>query len=112
MACGHGHNPIAERALRKLDLPGGGEGVRARARAPRHGPNRRCDDRASHAGDLIGERSLAMTNKFGLGGIGASIHPYPTPAEAIRKVGDLSRRPRLRPFVKRPFSRWLAWQRR
>lgn len=67
---------------------------------------------ASHAGDLIGERSLAMTNKFGLGGIGASIHPYPTPAEAIRKVGDLSRRPRLRPFVKRPFSRWLAWQRR
>ena len=67
---------------------------------------------ASHAGDLIGEISLAMTNKIGLGGIGASIHPYPTQAEAIRKVGDLYSRTRLTPFVKRLFNRWFAWQRR
>jgi hypothetical protein len=46
-----------------------------------------------------------------LGGIGASIHPYPTQSEAIRKVGDLYGRTRLTPFVKRLFGRWLAWQR-
>jgi pyruvate/2-oxoglutarate dehydrogenase complex dihydrolipoamide dehydrogenase (E3) component len=66
---------------------------------------------ATHASDMIGELSLAMTNKIGLGGIGASIHPYPTQSEAIRKVGDLYGRTRLTPFVKRLFGRWLAWQR-
>ena len=66
---------------------------------------------ATHAGDMIGELSLAMTNHIGLGGIGASIHPYPTQSEAIRKMGDLHRRTRLTPFVKRLFGRWLAWQR-
>ena len=66
---------------------------------------------AAHAGDMIGELSLAMTNGIGLGGIGASIHPYPTQSEAIRKLGDLYSRTRLTPFVKRLFARWLAWRR-
>jgi pyruvate/2-oxoglutarate dehydrogenase complex dihydrolipoamide dehydrogenase (E3) component len=66
---------------------------------------------ATHAGDLIGELSLAMTNQIGLGGLGASIHPYPTQAEAIRKVGDLYNRTRLTPFVKRLLAKWFAWQR-
>ncbi len=66
---------------------------------------------ATHAGDMIGELSLAMTNQIGLRGIGASIHPYPTQAEAIRKVGDLYSRTRLTPFVKRLLAKWLAWQR-
>ena len=67
---------------------------------------------ATHAGDMIGELSLAMTRGIGLGGIASAIHPYPTQAEAIRKVGDLYSRTRLTPFVKRVFARWLAWQRR
>lgn len=67
---------------------------------------------AGHAGDLIGEVSLAITHRIGLGAIGAAIHPYPTQAEAIRKVGDLYNRTRLTPFVQRLFARWLAWQRR
>ena len=66
---------------------------------------------AAHAGDLIGELSLAMTAKIGLRGIGAAIHPYPTQAEAIRKLGDLYGRTRLTPFVKRLFRGWLAWRR-
>jgi len=66
---------------------------------------------APHAGDMIGELSVAMTNQIGLGGIGAAIHPYPTQAEAIRKVGDLYNRTRLTPLVKRAFGKWLAWQR-
>lgn len=66
---------------------------------------------ATHAGDLIGSLSLAMTNKIGLGGIAATIHPYPTQADAIRKVGDQYNRSRLTPTVKRLFERWLAWRR-
>ena len=66
---------------------------------------------AAHAGDLIGELTLAMKGKLGLKTIGATIHPYPTQAEAIRKTGDLYNRTRLTPFVKSLMQRWLAWQR-
>jgi pyruvate/2-oxoglutarate dehydrogenase complex dihydrolipoamide dehydrogenase (E3) component len=67
---------------------------------------------ATHAGDMISEITLAMNGKLGLKTIGAAIHPYPTQAEAIRKVGDLYSRTRLTPFVKGLFAKWLAWQRR
>ena len=66
---------------------------------------------ATHAGELIGELTLAMKGKLGLKTIGATIHPYPTQAEAIRKTGDLFNRTRLTPFVKKLMNRWLAWQR-
>ena len=66
---------------------------------------------AAHAGDLIGELTLAMKAKVGLKTIGGTIHPYPTQAEAIRKTGDLYNRTRLTPFVKKLMNRWLAWQR-
>ena len=66
---------------------------------------------AAHAGDLIGELTLAMKGKLGLNTIGASIHPYLTQAEAIRKTGDLYNRTRLNPFVKKLMDRWLAWGR-
>lgn len=66
---------------------------------------------AAHAGDLIGELTLAMKGKLGLKTIGSAIHPYPTQAEAIRKTGDLYNRTRLTPFVKNLMKRWLAWQR-
>jgi hypothetical protein len=66
---------------------------------------------AAHAGDLIGEITLAMKGKLGLKTIGATIHPYPTQAEAIRQTGDLYNRTRLTPFVKNLMKRWLTWQR-
>jgi len=66
---------------------------------------------ASHAGDMISEISLAMTHGLGLGRIGNTIHPYPTQAEAIRKIGDQFSRTRLTPFVKAVFRKWLAWTR-
>lgn len=66
---------------------------------------------ARHAGDLISEISLAITHGLGLKKIGSAIHPYPTQAEAIRKLGDQYNRTRLTPFVKRLFSKWLAWTR-
>ncbi len=66
---------------------------------------------ARHAGDMISEISLAMTHGLGLKKIGSTIHPYPTQAEAIRKLGDQFSRTRLTPFVKRLFAGWLAWTR-
>jgi pyruvate/2-oxoglutarate dehydrogenase complex dihydrolipoamide dehydrogenase (E3) component len=66
---------------------------------------------ASNAGDLISEISLAMTHGLGLSKIGSTIHPYPTQAEAIRKLGDQYNRTRLTPFVRSLFQKWLAWTR-
>lgn len=66
---------------------------------------------ATNAGDMIGELSLAMTHGLGLKKVGATIHPYPTQGEAIRKVGDLYNRTRLTPFVKKIFQKWLKWTR-
>jgi len=67
---------------------------------------------AAHAGDLIGEITLAMRNGIGLGAVASSIHPYPTQAEAVRRVGDAYNRTKLTPTVAKLFKGWLAWQRR
>lgn len=66
---------------------------------------------AENAGDLISEISVAMKNRIGLGSLGSVIHPYPTQAEAIRKLGDAYNRTRLTPFVQHLMERWLAWRR-
>lgn len=66
---------------------------------------------ARHAGDLISEVTLAMTHGLGMKKISSTIHPYPTQAEAIRKLGDQFNRTRLTPFVKSLFQKWLTWTR-
>jgi pyruvate/2-oxoglutarate dehydrogenase complex dihydrolipoamide dehydrogenase (E3) component len=66
---------------------------------------------ARSAGDLISEITLAMTHGLGLSKIGSTIHPYPTQAEALRRLGDQYSRTRLTPFVKSMFHKWLAWTR-
>jgi len=66
---------------------------------------------ARNAGDMISEITLAMTHGLGLSKIGSTIHPYPTQAEAIRKLGDLFNRTRLTPLVKTLFNKWLSWTR-
>jgi pyruvate/2-oxoglutarate dehydrogenase complex dihydrolipoamide dehydrogenase (E3) component len=66
---------------------------------------------ATHAGDLISELTLAMQGGLGLKTLGATIHPYPTQAEAIRRIGDQYGRTRLTPRIQKVFRKWLAWQR-
>ncbi len=40
-----------------------------------------------------------MVAGLGLGTIAKTIHPYPTQAEAIKKIGDAYNRTRLTPLV-------------
>ncbi len=56
---------------------------------------------AEHAGDLISEITVAMVNRVGLGGIGRTIHPYPTQAEVFRRAADAWRRGKLTPAARR-----------
>ncbi len=64
---------------------------------------------ARNAGDMISEITLAMSNHIGLGKIASSIHPYPTQAEAIRKLGDHYNRTRLTPMTKKMLSLLRRW---
>jgi pyruvate/2-oxoglutarate dehydrogenase complex dihydrolipoamide dehydrogenase (E3) component len=66
---------------------------------------------AAHAGELISEITLAMVSGIGLRNIATTIHPYPTQAEAIKKIGDAYNRTRLTPFVKGLLQRWLSFTR-
>ena len=66
---------------------------------------------ARHAGEMINEFSLAITNGLGISAIAKTIHPYPTQAEIIKRLADAYNRTRLTPFVKNLLSGWLKWQR-
>jgi pyruvate/2-oxoglutarate dehydrogenase complex dihydrolipoamide dehydrogenase (E3) component len=66
---------------------------------------------ASHAGDLISEITLAMTQGLGLKAISGTIHPYPTQGEAIKKIGDAYFRSRMSPFIGRLFAFWFKLRR-
>lgn len=63
---------------------------------------------ASHAGEMISEITLAMRNGIGLRGLAATIHPYPTQTDALRKIGDQYNRTRLSPLVKRLLGWWFG----
>ncbi len=66
---------------------------------------------ARHAGEIISEITTAMVSGVGLKTLAQVIHPYPTQAEAIRKVADTYNRTRLTPTVKGLFARWFALRR-
>jgi pyruvate/2-oxoglutarate dehydrogenase complex dihydrolipoamide dehydrogenase (E3) component len=66
---------------------------------------------ARHAGDMLGEITVAMVGNLGLKTIANVIHPYPTQAEAIRQVADAYNRTRLTPWIKKLLSLWLGWMR-
>jgi pyruvate/2-oxoglutarate dehydrogenase complex dihydrolipoamide dehydrogenase (E3) component len=66
---------------------------------------------APHAGEMISELTVAMVGGVGLSKISTAIHPYPTQAEAIKKIADAYMRTKLTPTIKKWFSRWLSWTR-
>ena len=66
---------------------------------------------ARHAGELISEITVAMAGGVGLKQLATVIHPYPTQAEAIKKVADAYNRTRLTPAVQHLFRWWFAIRR-
>lgn len=64
-----------------------------------------------HAGETIGELALAMTHGLSLGALSSTIHPYPTQADAVRRLGDAYQRTRLTPRVARLLAAILRWRR-
>jgi pyruvate/2-oxoglutarate dehydrogenase complex dihydrolipoamide dehydrogenase (E3) component len=52
---------------------------------------------ARHAGEMIGEISLAIVAKQGLNTLSSVIHSYPTQADAIKKAADAYRKTLLTP---------------
>jgi pyruvate/2-oxoglutarate dehydrogenase complex dihydrolipoamide dehydrogenase (E3) component len=59
---------------------------------------------AAHAGELITQLTLAITQKIPLGAFTGVIYPYPTQGEAIKATAGLFTRTRLTPTVKRLFT--------
>ena len=72
---------------------------------------RGCTIVAPQAGEMIAEAVYALTHGGSLGDLSATVHPYPTYAEALRKAGDAYRRQSLTPFVKRWLERYFRWTR-
>ncbi|MCH8474974.1 MAG: mercuric reductase [Opitutales bacterium] len=60
-----------------------------------------------NAGDLISEITVAMQSRMKLGALSNVIHPYPTAAEAIQRIGDAYNKTRFTPFLQKAFRWWL-----
>ncbi len=67
---------------------------------------------ARNAGDMIAEIALAMQNGIGLNGISETIHPYPTRAEAIKRVADDYMSSSLMPDMRERLARKMKGHRR
>ena len=67
---------------------------------------------AVHAGEMIGEFSVAMKAGAGAKTIAGTIHPYPTQAEVNKKVVNLWRKAHFTPRTKALLMKLFAWMRR
>jgi len=64
---------------------------------------------APHAGEMIAEIGALMQAGGGVKTLLATIHPYPTHAEAIKKAGVLWRKAHFSERQKRMLARWFQW---
>ena len=65
---------------------------------------------SEHAGETIGELVVAIQHGVGLAQLAATIHPYPTQAEVVKRAADLWRRTKLTKGAKRLFAFWFRRQ--
>ena len=66
---------------------------------------------ASHAGELVTQFTLAISQGIGLGAFTNVIYPYPTQGEALKAVAGACTRRQLTPWVKSLFTTFLRWRR-
>lgn len=64
-----------------------------------------------HAGELLGELTLAIVAQQKVSVLSSTIHSYPTQAEVLRKIGDAYMRTKLTPTLKKVCAKWLQWRR-
>jgi pyruvate/2-oxoglutarate dehydrogenase complex dihydrolipoamide dehydrogenase (E3) component len=64
-----------------------------------------------HAGESIGELSLAIAAGLSMADLAGAIHPYPTQAEAWKKAADAWNRTRLTPRARRLLEAIVRWRR-
>jgi pyruvate/2-oxoglutarate dehydrogenase complex dihydrolipoamide dehydrogenase (E3) component len=67
---------------------------------------------AAHAGEMIGEFSVAMKAGVGAKTIAETIHPYPTQADVNKKVVNLWRKAHFTQRTKNLLMKLFAWMRR
>jgi pyruvate/2-oxoglutarate dehydrogenase complex dihydrolipoamide dehydrogenase (E3) component len=67
---------------------------------------------AEHAGDMISEFTVAMKAGAGAKTIAGTIHPYPTQAEANKKVTNLWRKAHFTRRTKNLLTKLFEWMRR
>jgi pyruvate/2-oxoglutarate dehydrogenase complex dihydrolipoamide dehydrogenase (E3) component len=67
---------------------------------------------AAHAGEMIGEFSVAMKAGAGAKTIAGTIHPYPTQAEVNKKAVNLWRKAHFTQGTKNFLMKLFAWMRR
>jgi pyruvate/2-oxoglutarate dehydrogenase complex dihydrolipoamide dehydrogenase (E3) component len=66
-----------------------------------------CTIVATHAGEMIGQASDAIARGATLKDFSSIVYAYPTQVEALRKAGDVYRRTRLTPGVRRSLERYF-----
>jgi pyruvate/2-oxoglutarate dehydrogenase complex dihydrolipoamide dehydrogenase (E3) component len=66
---------------------------------------------ARHAGEMLGEVVLAMTEGLPAGALSRTVHAYPTQAEVWKRLGDAYNRTRLKPWILRLFERYFHCRR-
>jgi pyruvate/2-oxoglutarate dehydrogenase complex dihydrolipoamide dehydrogenase (E3) component len=64
-----------------------------------------------HAGESIGELVLAIQRKMKVSELSGIIHPYPTQAEIIKRLGDASMRTRLKPWMRKLLVKMFSLRR-
>ncbi len=64
-----------------------------------------------HAGETISELVLAMVRRIPLTALSSTIHPYPTQADALKKLGDLSMFARVKPWIRNLLTRYFRVRR-
>lgn len=60
-----------------------------------------------HAGEWAGEAALLLRQNPTLRALSETIHPYPTGAEVLKRLGDEGQRRRFTPRVRRLFELWF-----
>ena len=65
----------------------------------------------NHAGDLIGEMTLAIQKKMKLSEFSEVIHAYPTTASIFSRLGDKASGSRLTPFIAKLLKKIISWRR-